>query len=112
VTPCLDVTVSCRSADADELPQWARVFDRWPLDPSSASALAPFSRAAVEADAERLRRDPAAPGARVFVDATPEYLSSAVAPARVQRLAPDARFLVVLRVWPRQPSYCICSSCI
>ena len=76
---------------------WHRLFDRWPLQ-TPLNVLAGYPDEATQQDAGRKR---------VLLDATPGYLASPIAPARVQQLVPNARFVVVLRV---RTSFCFNTS--
>lgn len=66
-------------------------FNRWPL-PSIESYLHAWHSGVVGAMVS------GAAGERVLLDASPQYMMSAVAPPRVKASIPHARFVLVVRV--------------
>lgn len=65
-------------------------FDQWPLGPSTEyiNCFPKKRRVAALAGASRA----------VFLDASPEYLFTPAAAPRVQKILPNAKFVIVLRV--------------
>jgi hypothetical protein len=41
-----------------------------------------------------------AAGHRVLLDASPQYLLTVAAPVRIKAVAPHAKFVLIIRVWP------------
>lgn len=97
---CLtSVSAGCRNGNAAWAPSPASVhfFDRWPL-PATDEFLGAFPQDGVAAAVTGRPAAPGGVGPPVLVDASSRYLLTAAAAPRIQRVAPDARFVIVLQV--------------
>lgn len=68
-------------------------FNRWPLPPVQA-----YLHAWPPDIIGRMLSGDA--GAKVLLDASPQYLMNALAPARIRSVAPHAKFIMIVRVCP------------